>query len=565
MRIGRVATRDNQGIGVLFAYGLLFCLLILGGCASKESMSARYQINGEKPDGYAISKNVLLVADNQLNHLYGEPIWLRTQLVRQFVKVSIRPVQQDLFGQGILQWVLGRYGRQMPVIHLGDAANMACVGEFEAFLEIMATTGRRPWVMAPGNHDAYLMGNAQTMMDVWIAACERAGGPMTKDILVDRYLRHLHRQDSDFRAAFPDVENLPASAQWRSSAAIGETFLRAVAWTIDTSRPHRSFIVQELDLGLPPGDQSTVSKPITAILLDSSQYAHAPELVPALAPNAGLSGDLQPDQLDVVSRWMALANDATISVLMSHHPFGTLLPGSRDALDRLRKQYDMPIYVSAHTHQGQYFVRGGAEGWLELNVGSIVDYPIEFRTFAIHEAEDSSLMIRTPLRRIPDIWSTRSGNAVPFCDATWEAMPDDPDFYLTYLAGGSMSPRDTQQMLMTTLLHTYIRLIDTVPSSADNEHWPDLSEFSEENCCTSDAGVLTAIDEILSTATDVQRIDALLELGRFDKARQAENPTLHRDYRVCQAVWASKYNKVDRRAPSVTDPYITFSMPSGKQ
>ena len=232
------------------------CLLLASGCALKDSMSARYQISSEKPDGFSLTKNVILVADNQLNHLYGEPIWMRSQLVTQFVRVSIRPVQQDLFGQDILRWVLDTYGIRMPVVHLGDAVNMACVGEFETFLEIMSATGSQPWVMAPGNHDAFLMGNLQTPTADWDAACQRAGGRLTKDMLVGKYLKHLHRQDSGFRAALPAVDNLPAKGEWRSDAPPGSVFLRAVAWSIDEARPHRSFIIQELDLSLPPTNGS---------------------------------------------------------------------------------------------------------------------------------------------------------------------------------------------------------------------------------------------------------------------------------------------------------------------
>lgn len=542
---------------------LVFSLLAISGCALKESMSARYQISGEKPDGYSLSKNVILVADNQLNHLYGEPIWMRSQFVTQLVRVSIRPVQQDLFGQEILRWVLDVYGQRRPVIHLGDAANMGCVGEFERFQDIMSATGSRPWLMAPGNHDAYLMGNSETAMADWEAACQRAGGPLTKDLLVGRYLRHLQNQDSDFRAAFPEEAALPEQAEWRSDAASGSVFLRAVAWNIDRDRPHRSFVLQELDLGLPPPDDSTPTRPVSAFLMDSSQYSSAPVLVPVAGSNAGISGDLQSDQLTVLARWMKRANRDTLSVLMSHHPFGTLNSDARAAVDGLRKKYDVPLYVSAHTHQGQYFVRGGGEGWLELNVGSIVDYPIEFRSFSVHESGENSVLLRTPLFRLPDLWGTLAGDRAPQCDTSWEAMPSDPDFYLTYLDGASADPEATQTMLMTTLLHTYKRLLSTVPSSGSNEHWPDFRQIAEDDCCSSDEDVQNALEQILQTADRVQKIEALVELGRFDDQRLVADKIQHRDYRICQAVWASKYNKIDRRAPTANDPYIMFSTGPG--
>ncbi|MCP4623339.1 MAG: metallophosphoesterase [bacterium] len=156
-----------------FANCFFFCLLVLlptAGCRRKLSLSERYEILSEKPNGFSLTKNIMPVADNQLNYLYGDPIWLRSGLTDKFVKVAIRPVQQDLFGQDILRRALDRYGSRLPVIHLGDAANMACSGEFEAFLEIMSAD-TKAWVMAPGNHDAYLFGNTHRLQKEWTATC----------------------------------------------------------------------------------------------------------------------------------------------------------------------------------------------------------------------------------------------------------------------------------------------------------------------------------------------------------------------------------------------------------
>jgi hypothetical protein len=117
---------------------------------------------------------------------------------------------------------------------------------------------------------------------------------------------------------------------------------------------------------------------------------------------------------------------------------------------------------------------------------------------------------------------------------------------------------------MDTLLHTYVRLIDTVPSADDNTDWPDLSGGGAA-CCGSDDEIQDRLGELIETATRKQKIDVLIELGRFDRARTPEDPILHRDYRICQALWASKYNKIDRRKPVVHDPYIQFSDANGGQ
>ena len=438
----------------------------IAGCTHHYSISSRYEISSYKPDGFAVSKNVIIVADNQLNYLYGDPIWMRSELIDKFVKVAIRPVQQDLFGQYVLKWVLDYYGNNYPVIHLGDANNMACVGEYKAFLNIMSTmyTGRHPWVMAPGNHDFYLMGNTNDNNNDWCAACEGAEGPMTKDKFIYAYLEHLLKQFSDFKNQYSD--SLPPSGKWRAMHD-STTFLKSVAWNIDNKEPWRSYIVQELNLSIDP------SKPVSAILLDTTQFVSKPNLI---LPNAGLNGDIQSEQLEIIEGW--LKDDPTgqkITIFMSHHPFDRLLPKAGDAVDSLRKKYRIPLYISAHTHAGQYIARGGSEGWLELNVGSIVDWPMEFRTFSIHEVRDDpeKFVFRAKLFRIPECWDRLIPPQSPQCDFSWEAKPEDPDYYLSHGDSSSLDPKKTQEDLMNCILHVYIRLFTNVPSAENNNVWPE--------------------------------------------------------------------------------------------
>ena len=171
----------------------LTAFIVLLSCTTKQPMSSLYEIAPYQPDGRAISHTVMLVADNQLNHLYGDPMWMRSEFVDKIVPVAVRPVQQDLFGQDILGWVMKYYGSKWPVIHLGDGTNMACNGELESFIQIMSTA-TKPWVMTPGNHDTYLFGNTSINHAEWEAACRRADGPTTKDRFVRRYLMELQRQ-----------------------------------------------------------------------------------------------------------------------------------------------------------------------------------------------------------------------------------------------------------------------------------------------------------------------------------------------------------------------------------
>ncbi|MCP4623340.1 MAG: hypothetical protein GY850_07375 [bacterium] len=81
-------------------------------------------------------------------------------------------------------------------------------------------------------------------------------------------------------------------------------------------------MVQEIDLGIPNS-----SPPVSAILPDTSQYGAMPTLVPTpLTPNAGINGDVLPDQLNIVENWLKVdPTDQKITVLMGHHPFAFLI------------------------------------------------------------------------------------------------------------------------------------------------------------------------------------------------------------------------------------------------
>lgn len=535
-----------------FKLSILFvCCLIVPGffnaCLKPpESISSRYEILPEKPDGYAISKRVLLVADNQLNHLYGDPVWLRNELFDKFVPVAIRPVQQDLFGQDILKWALTHYGKHYPVVHLGDGTNMACLGEFKAFMEIM-DAAQKPWIMAPGNHDAYLLGNMHALDVGWKSACARARGPTTKDLFVEAYLKHLKKQHPDFGAY---LDQHPAQGEWRSSGG-KDTFLRAVAWTVDKAHPYRSYVVQELDLGRSDSNQA-----ISAIVMDSCQYDKAPTLAPLkpISYNAGISGSMRQDQIAMAEKWLAQGpRNEKLTVLMVHHPYAALIKQAKSAVDGFRKHFNVPLYISGHTHHGEFFVRGGDDGWLELNVGSIVDWPIEFRTFEIHgvEKEPGKLVFRTPLFRVPETWKRLRKQARPRSDPDWEIKDTRAkDFYLAHNYKSSADPKKTQKDILVALLYTYEHFISEIKSAADNKVWP--------GGCSSDKDVLALIKKNIRKKDIREMTDVLIALGAFDKSRKPENEVMRRDYRLYQAVWASKYDDLKGRKPIVNDPCIRF-------
>ena len=110
---------------------------------------------------------------------------------------------------------------------------------------------------------------------------------------------------------------------------------------------------------------------------------------------------------------------------------------------------------------------------------------------------------------------------------------------------------------MVALLNTYINLLNEVESAEDNSVWIDE--------CTSDPDILKSIEGALVNKDINEMTSLLIALDDFEKRRKVKDSILHRDYRLWQAVWASKYDKLEGRMPVITDPYIRFPFPKGEE
>ncbi len=145
------------------------------------------------------------------------------------------------------------------------------------------------------------------------------------------------------------------------------------------------------------------SQNVYAFILDTTQYKERPNIP---GQPAGKIGDIQSDQLEIIKELVEREKEGSTIILMGHHPFKQLKKGAQDEIDLLITQHKIPVYISAHTHKGRYFSNGNSEKWLELNVGSITDWPIEFRNFSLCEIADTpeKLLICSKLYRIPEFW-----------------------------------------------------------------------------------------------------------------------------------------------------------------
>lgn len=558
-------------------YAAIF-MVLLGGCSwfsAPLSLPEGYLIPFEQPSSTVISELVFLVADNQLHNIYGEPVQLlRSELADKIVPTAIRPVQLDFYGQDFLKWLVESRGERYRIVHIGDACDFSCTGEFERFLEIMSGA-KRGWVMLPGNHDGFFFGNVHRdpANDDWRAACRNAGDPMTKDLFVRSYLAALVlQQGPGYRAlagwlgmdqlGHADRERIlsliPKKGDWRYGDKPGgdHPFLRAVSWNIDEEHPWRSFVLQEVDTTLkhPPNTVTGGEISVRALLLDTAQYERAPRLVP-FPPyifNAGLTGEVLPDQLDIVLKWLK-SNPDRVWTLVGHHPLDSLAQRTQEALDALRRRFRIRLYVSAHTHGGQFIVHGtGEDKWLELNVGSILDWSLEVRTLQFFRAGER-LMLRSPRYTMHELLGEFEG--VPQMEEEWEAKPREDDYYLRHEDLKHLDAYKTELRLKNTLLaahHRLLRFNPTQPGASPTApFWPPG--------CKTDEEVLDKIRNTMEHQRLDEKIEFLMALDRFEAKRPVEDPEKRSKFRLSQAIWASKYDFVHARKPLTDDWFVIFS------
>jgi hypothetical protein len=556
------------------AAGLTMALTAAACCKDKPpELPAGYQIlQGEPDEADPISRNVLLIADNQQHFLYGEPVWIRATLIDKLVGSAIRSPQLDLYAPAVLRWILEEHAERTPVIHLGDALDVSCQAELDAFLVTMRHA-KAPWVMAPGNHDGLFFGNVHGGSE-WDEACDGGGKRLDKAMFVKRYLRQVlaapSANDAGMRA-FAAAFDGASEGEWAYSGS-ERVFLSRVAWRIDDQAPWRSFVVQQVSLDFPG------AAPVRALLVDTASYSERPILLPTrIRYNAGWTGEIHADQAAKVTAWLQQAQvDGATTMMMGHHPFDDLESASQRRMDDMRRRFGVLLYASAHTHAGGYRPhRDGGGRWLELNVGSTIDWPLELRELQLVSyptPEGTRQYTSSPLSQIGWMWGEGQTEYPegPDCHPSWQPTKKDGDFYVDYadVRRNTLSSTETSFLLLDALLHSYRRLLNVVPTDAANTLWPPGASSHDE--------VMRAVETALAAPTNgaglAQRRQLLIALEHWDAHRavpatitvgtdEREGPIVHRDFRLCQAWWASQDDEKGFRQIRSDDWYIVRPPP----
>ena len=509
---------------------------------------------------------VVVVSDAQVHNPFGDfvPV-MQTVPSDWLTRVAVRPPELDLLSLDLLERLLGdsatRYG-QTPLLHLGDASDVSCTDEFARFLDTMTRSGR-PWAYAPGNHDGFFFGNAHLRegaadalanlglgLDAWNKGCKNAGRPMDKAEVVRMYVANLRRvaarPDFTCRTIAAALPQAPG-ADGNLACAAGEAtpFLAAVAWHIDAREPWHSWVVQKVQLGSPDARW-------TGILWDTASYVRPPAFAtvgPAYA--AGLVGEVPPDELAVLGR--LLAGTGGRAIVFGHHHYASLTEEARKALFGWIRAGDVMMYMSGHTHNGHWISHYGVEAgdkeaaratesvrWTELNLGSTVDWPIEYRALAVSApAANRTTTINAPIYRLDETAACAG-----------DVIEKDFEAYKKALVPGGATYSEYANRALFDVFRRLLGIAPTAvtPTNVGAIQWPCAD-------CRADSAVLEAIRK-MSASNDLDaQARMLVALARFDAERPlAAAPRADRDrLRRCYAFIAS------RQETNQGDP---FSAPS---
>lgn len=146
-------TKRNGALGI----GVFALLLVLASCHPRQITVVQ---PAERP--FPRAATIAVVADPQIHNMYGRRLFSASPLTNAVSAVAVRPPVLNI----LATLTLGTLVRQATstldedgiALVLGDATNFACTGEYDEFAETMDVSSARPWLMAHGNHDSFMLG-----------------------------------------------------------------------------------------------------------------------------------------------------------------------------------------------------------------------------------------------------------------------------------------------------------------------------------------------------------------------------------------------------------------------
>jgi hypothetical protein len=359
-------------------------------------------------------------------------------------------------------------------------------------------------------------------------------------------------------------------------AGAGAT-LRRIAWSVHLSEPWQSYLIQEIDI-------SAEGQAISMLVLDTAQYAYRPsaEYGALSAPFAALQmtnvqiagthGNILPTQLESLTWLMdAMKKEQRGWICAIHHPYEDLGRHSVSRFDKIRDAGGVPVTLSAHTHDGEFRWHhdDDREGdWMELNVGSMLDAPVEYRNFQVHRVGDR-LAVGSRRFVMEDV--LREDGLISDDLPGYRPGPGDPDYYMNYRLGWNSSAEASELAIKRVLLTAYLRMFRLFPtdtSDTSGTNWPARVDGIKLD---THEKVIAEIERLAAQSVDdvkiAELIHVLYELRDYDRTRsvpESDRKAL-RSYCLSQAIWAGLAELEVRGVdPYEVDPDISFVLfPTG--
>ena len=515
-------------------------LLATAGCGGADYEAKRPSTSDSVVrEQLTLSRPVLLIGDNQVQHLFGKGVIERTGLADYLARTAIRPVQLDMFAHQLFLDACQAVP-DYPIIHLGDAANSACVQELDLAFALMQACGEgRPWVMAPGNHDAFLMGSVHRTcrLQEWADACYDFHGPdgneLAKDVLVKKILLRTwaprlhkgHELECEEPKSEQDISKCVRGRVVRSESdshpdSRWNDFLVEATFHVNEDAPWQSFVLQLVDLTAP----SNESQPVFALVVDTVHYEDRPRVWPQ-SQDPGTTGAIEDAQRDAIKRTL-LEHQQALFLFVGHHPLEKLQEDSRTFVLELAHRETIAAYVSGHTHLGRWYghpVEGRKEDFVELNVGSITDHPNEYRDLllgGVGRDEEPSL-----------VWLTSRINPKrtrPLCEPG--SLPD-PSEYLAYRNTPFSDSTKLQRQLLRSQAKAWIHFL--LYSGFESDDSSRIGHLEDALALPDGEGG----DEVLRKACSDVAADVFPRLDRTSPPLSAQT----KSYMRCVAYEAARY------------------------
>jgi hypothetical protein len=157
----------------------------------------------------------------------------------------------------------------------------------------------------------------------------------------------------------------------------------------------------------------------------------------------------------------------------------------------------------------------------------------------------------------------------------WVPQYGNKDYYMSFAEMTDTDPITTEMKLKDVLLHTYARMIRAIPSrhvtleeseiqsSETKVDGIDLTDNARVYPATvegwiSDTHVKLDLAKAIKSEDLPAKTNFLIRIRKWDLERPVDDKKKQENYRLYQAIMASRYDKMRAKKPGTSNWYMTF-------